>query len=134
MSAEGFSIRPAEALDAERMVEVSIAARGGAGSEPGGRYLGGVNGHPDFQRRGIGSTLTRARLGWIWDRVPEAWFVTNARSSASIELHERLGSTEIARAGEFHGTTFDGGVGILFRVPVPRGQEVSPGAGSDSIF
>jgi aminoglycoside 6'-N-acetyltransferase I len=84
-------------------------------SAPAGHYLGGVNVHPDFQRRGIGSALTRARLDWIWDRAPDAWFVTNARNVASIELHARLGFTEIARANEFHGTTFEGGVGILFR-------------------
>ena len=156
MTTEAFSIRLAEIGDAERMAEVSLAARGSIGSDPrdaiadpvrlvlvaevggavvgwakthhydtasgaapAGHYLGGVNVLPDLQRRGIGSALTDARLDWIWNRAPEAWFVTNARNTASIDPHERLGFTEIARAGKFHDTTFDGGVGILFRAKAP---------------
>lgn len=149
------------------MAEVSLAARGGAGSDPrdsiahpdrlvvvaevgremagwakthyygeasgappAGHYLGGVNVHPDFQRRGIGSALTRARLEWIWDRAPDAWFVTNAQNTASIALHAQFGFTEVTRASEFHCTTFEGGVGILFRATALNGQKVSSPAGS----
>jgi aminoglycoside 6'-N-acetyltransferase I len=156
-----FSIRVAEVGDADRMVEVSLAARGVAGADPrdaiadanrlvlvaevndeivgwakthhyrgasgsapGGHYLGGVNVHPDFRRRGIGAALTRARLGWIWDRAPDAWFETNARNAASIALHAQFGFTEVIRAGEFHGTTFEGGVGILFRATALEGEPV----------
>jgi aminoglycoside 6'-N-acetyltransferase I len=95
-----------------------------SGSAPAGHYLGGVNVLPEFRRRGIGSALTRARLSWIWDRARDAWFVTNARNTASIELHSRLGFSEVARAGEFHGTTFEGGVGILFRATALEGEPV----------
>ena len=85
-----------------------------AESAPAGHYLGGVNVLPEYRRRGIGSALTRPRLEWIFDRAPEAWFFTNARNLASIELHSRLGFREIARASELHGVAFEGGVGILF--------------------
>ena len=87
----------------------------GSGMAPAGHYLGGVNVLPEFQRRGIASELTRVRLDWIWDRDSAAWFVTNARNEASIALHAQFGFAEVSRADEFHGTTFDGGVGILFR-------------------
>ena len=100
-----------------------------SGSAPAGHYLGGVNVLPEFRRRGIGSALTRARLSWIWDRARDAWFVTNARNTASIELHSRLGFSEVVRAGEFHGTTFEGGVGILYRATAPNRQKVSSPAG-----
>jgi aminoglycoside 6'-N-acetyltransferase I len=93
-----------------------------SGSAPAGHYLGGVNVLPEFRRRGIGSALTRVRLSWIWHRASDAWFVTNARNAASIELHSRLGFSEVARASEFHGTTFEGGVGILYRATTPNGQ------------
>ena len=49
----------------------------------------------------------------------EPFSIRLAEVGASIELHERLGFTEIARAGKFHDTTFDGGVGILFRAKAP---------------
>jgi aminoglycoside 6'-N-acetyltransferase I len=85
-----------------------------AESAPAGHYLGGVNVLPDYRLRGIGSALTRPRLEWIFERAPEAWFFTNARNIASIELHARLGFREVARASELHGVAFEGGVGILF--------------------
>jgi aminoglycoside 6'-N-acetyltransferase I len=85
------------------------------GAAAAGHYLGGVNVLPDFQRRGIGSALVRARLGWIFGRSTEAWYFTNARNSASIALHAGFGFTEVGRANALHGTTFEGGVGILFR-------------------
>jgi aminoglycoside 6'-N-acetyltransferase I len=96
-----------------------------SGAAPAGHYLGGVTVHPDFRRRGIGSALTLARLDWIWIRETDAWFVTNARNTASIALHAKFGFAEVARAGEFHGTTFDGGVGILFRATHARSEPIS---------
>jgi len=159
---DAFSIRPAVLGDAEQLDEVSLAARGTAGSDareaisdegrlvlvaeatgeiigwakthyygeasgsaPTGHYLGGVNVHPDFQRRGIGSALTSARLDWIWTRSPEAWFVTNAQNKSSIALHAGFGFTEVARSGDFHRTTFEGGIGILFRAIRPNDEPIS---------
>lgn len=87
-----------------------------SGPAPAGHYLGGVNVHPEFQRLGIGSALTSARLDWIRERASETWFFTNVRNSASIALHARLGFVEVARAREFQGVSFEGGAGILFRL------------------
>ena len=70
--------------------------------------------HPAFRRRGIGAALTQDRLEWLSGRASEAWFFTNARNTASVALHARFAFAEVSRAVEFHGTTFDGGVGILF--------------------
>jgi aminoglycoside 6'-N-acetyltransferase I len=87
---------------------------------PAGHYLGGVNVLPDYRLTGIGTVLTRPRLERIFERAPEAWFFTNARNIASIELHSRLGFREIARASELHGVAFEGGVGILFSSSIVR--------------
>jgi aminoglycoside 6'-N-acetyltransferase I len=89
---------------------------GASGAAPAGHYLGGVSVLTDFRRRGIGDALTLARLDWIWDRASDCWFIANARNVASVALHERFGFEEVARASEFHGTTFDGGEGILFHL------------------
>ncbi|HET7414979.1 MAG TPA: N-acetyltransferase [Arthrobacter sp.] len=87
----------------------------GDGAAPAGHYLGGVAVDPDLRGRGVGGRLTLARLQWIWRRAAEAWYVTNARNTASIALHRQYGFEEVARAPRFHTTTFDGGVGILWR-------------------
>ena len=83
---------------------------------PSGHYLGGVSVLPTFRRRGIAAELTRVRLDWIRGRAADAWFFTNARNSASIELHARFGFALVARAAEFHGVKFDGGEGVLFHM------------------
>ena len=103
-------------------------------SAPAGHYLGGVNVLPKFRRKGIGSALTRARLAWIWEREAAAWYVANARNAASIGLHAHLGFSEVARSNEFHGTTFEGDVGILFCAIAPNGQIVLSGPGAGNTF
>lgn len=82
---------------------------------PGGHYLGGVTVAEPWRRYGIGTALTEHRLAWIHERAEVAWCVTNARNEASIALHEGLGFREVTRGSRFHTTTFDGGVGVLFR-------------------
>lgn len=89
---------------------------------PAGHYLGGLTVAPPLRRCGVGGALTVARLEWIRQRAPEAWYVTNPRNNASIELHRRHGFEEVARASRFHTTTFDGGVGILWRAAAQRLQ------------
>lgn len=88
------------------------------GSAPAGHYLGGVTVSPRWRRQGVGTALTDARLEWIWQRALEAWYVTNVRNLASIELHRRRGFEVVARAPQFHTTSFDDGVGTLWR-PAP---------------
>jgi ribosomal protein S18 acetylase RimI-like enzyme len=88
---------------------------------PRGYYLVGLIVRAELRRRGIGLALTQDRLDWIRGRAAEAWFFANARNSASIELHRRLGFAEAARSFSYPGVTFSGGEGILFHVSLgPR--------------
>jgi ribosomal protein S18 acetylase RimI-like enzyme len=86
-----------------------------ADTAPCGYYLTGVFVVPGERGAGLGTALTRARLDWIGELANEAWYFANARNTASIELHRRLGFEEISRRFSFPGLTFDGGEGILFR-------------------
>ena len=86
----------------------------------GGWYLSGVTIASTHRRRGIGLALTRHRLGWIAQRATEAFYFANSVNRASIDLHERLGFTEIRRNIIVPGASFSaGGIGILFRVDLP---------------
>lgn len=93
----------------------------GDGPARAGHYLGGVTVDPDWRRQGIGARLTQARLNWIWDRSPLAWYVVNAENSASIELHRRWGFAQVAKGRRFHTTAFDGGSGLLMCAQRPIG-------------
>ena len=85
------------------------------GIAPAGHYLGGLTVAPAHRRLGLGVLLTQARMEWIWQRTQDAWYYTNEQNAASRALHEKWGFEEVARASELHGTSFAGGVGILFR-------------------
>jgi GNAT superfamily N-acetyltransferase len=85
-------------------------------SVPRGYLLLGLFVLPSHRRTGLGSALTRTRLRWIGERANEAWFFSNARNNASIELHRRFGFTEVTRSFSFPGLAFDGGEGILLRL------------------
>ena len=91
-----------------------------ADTAPYGYYLTGVFVAPNERRAGIGASLTQARLDWISDRAPDAWFFANARNTRSITLHERFGFVEVSRRFSFPGLTFAGGEGILFRLRFDR--------------
>lgn len=95
------------------------------GPAPAGHYLGGVTVRPAQRRHGVGAALTAARLRWIWDRTPDAWYVVNAGNTASIGMHSAWGFVEVARAARFHTTTFDGGTGLLLRAHLP-GRGLAP--------
>ena len=82
---------------------------------PDGWYLSGLVVAPPFRRQGLGHRLTQERLDWIASRSRVAHYVANARNRASIDLHHRLGFTELTRDFVYPGIQFDGGVGILFR-------------------
>jgi ribosomal protein S18 acetylase RimI-like enzyme len=83
---------------------------------PEGYYLLGLFVAPAHRRLGLGSALTSGRLEWIRERADEAWFFSNARNVASIELHRRFGFAEVTRRFSFPGLVFEGGEGILFRL------------------
>lgn len=83
---------------------------------PAGWYLGGLIVTPSWRRRGIASRLTRERLDWTATRARVAYYFTNERNRPSIDLHARFGFVEIARDVKVPGVTFNGGVGLLFRI------------------
>jgi ribosomal protein S18 acetylase RimI-like enzyme len=82
---------------------------------PEGYYVVGLLVDPGWRRRGVGLALTRARMGWAFERAGEVWFFANARNRASLDLHARLGFVEVTRDFAFPGVSFDGGVGVLCR-------------------
>jgi ribosomal protein S18 acetylase RimI-like enzyme len=96
---------------------------------PAGWYLTGVTVAPEMRRRGIGLELTRARLARVGACADRACYFANALNRASIDLHARLGFVEVTRDFWFPGTTFTGGVGILFRAalaPEPGTDPTKP--------
>ena len=62
---------------------------------PAGWYLSGVIVAEDYRRRGIGRRLTQARLNWIAERDRAAYYFSNARNRASIDLHRAFGFVEL---------------------------------------
>ena len=91
---------------------------------PAGWYLSGVIVAKDYRRRGIGRRLTQARLNWIAERDRAAYYFSNARNNASIDLHRAFGFVELTRDFTFPGASFEGGAGILFKAAL------SPSSGS----
>lgn len=90
-------------------------AQPGPTDAPPGYYLGGVVVDPRYRRRGVGLALTRARMDLAFTMADEVWYFTNARNTASIAMHARLGFTEVTRDFTFPGVSFPGAQGILFR-------------------
>jgi ribosomal protein S18 acetylase RimI-like enzyme len=91
-----------------------------ADTAPHGYYLTGVFVSPNYRSMGVGAALTRARLDWISERAIEAWYFANARNSRSIRLHSPFGFEEVTRRFSFPGLAFEGGEGILFRLPLSQ--------------
>lgn len=81
---------------------------------PAGFHLTGVVVDPALRRRGLGHELTRARLDWIRDRSPRAYYFANERNRVTIELHRELGFVELTRDFSHPQVRFEGGAGILF--------------------
>ena len=90
-------------------------------SGPEGWYLAGLIVDARFRRRGIGRALTGTRLAWIAERSERAYYFANARNAASIALHAAFGFRELTRDFVLPGARFEGGVGILFGLDLPRG-------------
>ena len=100
--------------------------RGAEDAAPAGLYLTGVVVAPAWRRRGVGTALTAARLAWARGRAEQVWAFTNARNTASLVLHERLGFVEAGRAASYLGEPFDGGVGVLLRAEVTGALRFEP--------
>jgi len=86
-----------------------------ANAAPTGWYLIGLVVDPAYRRRGIGRALTEIRLAAIAARASEVWYFANARNRSSLELHSRLGFTEVTRDFWFPELSFEGGEGVLAR-------------------
>ncbi|MGO9959560.1 MAG: N-acetyltransferase family protein [Solirubrobacteraceae bacterium] len=82
---------------------------------PEGYYMGGLLVASRWRRRGIAEALTRARMAWAFEHAPEVWYFTNARNTASLALHAKLGFVEVTRSFSYPTVSFDGGVGVLGR-------------------
>ena len=95
-------------------------------SAPPGYYVLGLLVPPAFRRRGVGLALTRTRMRWVFERAAEVWGFANARNRASLDLHARLGFTEVTRDFAVPGVAFEGGVGVLFRALRPAARPPSP--------
>lgn len=80
---------------------------------PAGYYLAGIEVARGCRHRGVGRSLTEARLDWIAQRASSAWCVVNAQNAASLELHRSLGFAEVARAAQLGTVVFSGGSGVL---------------------
>lgn len=82
---------------------------------PEGYYLGGLVVTAAARRSGVGAALTRARMAWAAERASEIWYFSNARNRVSLDLHAKLGFSEVTRDFEYPGASFIGGVGVLCR-------------------
>ena len=61
---------------------------------PKGWYLLGLVVDEAWRRRGIGETLTTARMGWVAQRADRVYYFTSRHNVASQALHRRLGFVE----------------------------------------
>ncbi|MGN8244421.1 N-acetyltransferase family protein [Cellulomonas soli] len=98
----------------------SVSRWSGHDDVPDGYAVSGLTVAPDWRRRYVGDRLLGAVLDWSWERATVVRSVVNARNTPSIALHERHGFTQVARAAQLAGITFEGGTGILMQVD--RGQ------------
>ena len=104
-------------------VAYGVAHRMALPGLPDGWYLGGVVVTPTHRRLGIAARLTRARLDWIAARAERAYYFTNERNRASVDLHAHFGFREVVRGLAVPGLTFTGGVGLLFGVDLPAAEK-----------
>ena len=88
-----------------------------AGTAPEGWYLLGLIVDPEFRRRGVGIELTHTRLQWIAQRSENAYYFASARNLPTIDLHRRLGFTEVTRSFVFPGVSFTGEWGFCSSGP-----------------
>jgi ribosomal protein S18 acetylase RimI-like enzyme len=88
---------------------------------PTGYYLVGLVVDPSWRRRGVADALIRARLAWVAERAPEAWYLADVRNRVSLRLHERAGFTTVTDDVWFPTVTDGGGSHLLGRVHLPPG-------------
>ena len=73
------------------------AERSGDSGLPEGWYLAGLSVLPDHRRTGVGRALTEHRIAWLSEQTDVVYYTAAEANGPSIELHEALGFTEVAR-------------------------------------
>lgn len=86
---------------------------------PEGWFVSGITVVPSWRRRGVGDRMLALELASLDIAREPAWSMVNVINRASLDLHTRHGFVEVARAAQFAGITFTGGVGLLLHRPAP---------------
>lgn len=86
---------------------------------PEGWYVSGITVVPSWRRRRVGDRMLAFELASLDSAREPAWSVVNVINRASLDLHARYGFVEVARAAQFAGITFSGGMGLLLHRPAP---------------
>jgi ribosomal protein S18 acetylase RimI-like enzyme len=101
---------------------LKLAADEAGPGTPAGYYLSGVLVDPVWRGRGIGNSLTQARMRWALARTNAVFYVTGADNIASLRLHAAPGFQEIKR---FDSERSAVGVDVLSQL-VRTGPEARP--------
>jgi ribosomal protein S18 acetylase RimI-like enzyme len=87
---------------------------------PSGYYLIGLIVAPAWRRYGVGERLTVERMRWVAERADEVFYFANVGNGATLDLHERLGFTEVTRDFTFPNAPLKPGTGVLLRASLSR--------------
>ena len=87
---------------------------------PTGYYLVGLIVAPAWRRYGIGELLTLERMRWTAERAGEIYYFANLANGATLDLHERLGFTEVTRDFTFPKAPMVPGAGVLLKASLSR--------------
>ncbi|NEA30832.1 GNAT family N-acetyltransferase [Streptomyces sp. SID13031] len=87
---------------------------------PTGYYLVGLIVAPTWRRYGIGELLTLDRMRWTAERADEIHYFANLANNATLDLHQRLGFTEVTRNFTFPNSPLKPGTGVLLKAPLSR--------------
>jgi ribosomal protein S18 acetylase RimI-like enzyme len=87
---------------------------------PTGYYLIGLIVAPAWRRYGIGELLTLDRVRWVAERTDEVFYFANIANDATLDLHQRLGFSEVTRDFTFPKAPMAPGAGVLLRASISR--------------
>jgi ribosomal protein S18 acetylase RimI-like enzyme len=87
---------------------------------PAGYYLVGLIVAPAWRRYGIGELLTLERMRWTAERADEIYYFANVGNGATLDLHQRLGFSEVTRDFTFPKAPLKPGTGVLLKAPLDR--------------
>jgi ribosomal protein S18 acetylase RimI-like enzyme len=93
---------------------------------PPGWYLTGLAVIDAWRRSGVGRELTYHRLRWVAKRARRAYYFTNTRNRASLDLHAALGFVEISRRFSIPNYSFGDGEGVLCRLDLRASRWRAP--------